>query len=472
MSSETKRTFLLLGKSCKWNPDTFKRAVAKVTNDGGHLNLTSFHTLFHLFFKVPLPEPEALLTRRLFALFVASQSDAVSYDECLGGITVLLSADVPRILSLSFKAFDFEDTGLITLKSIETVCRQLCEFLFSAKQRSPWSRLSRVLSDAYQRFCLPSHTLGLPEFLSMAQSSSNPDFLNMLSLYALSPLAESSPAPAPKSARPIPASAIPPHRAGPASSAAHPPSLTAADASPSPSAAPPQKKKKKKAAAAITTSAPETQDLSEFEARLVNKVRLLQAELRNQMEQNAQKDQQIQALQERNEQLEKQVKAQSARLSDVQSKAEKSIIELSKEFDHSQSQLEALCQWVASPNDSEGDFVPAYDSGVVRVGYIMKEGDLMKRWKRRLFVLRGNGELLWFTQKEKPKPRGSLHIRNHVLRKPLASDDVQRHILALSTPERTIHLLFKDPTHLETWALSLNSVERKKSKIPTVGSSV
>ena len=60
---------------------------------------------------------------------------------------------------------------------------------------------------------------------------------------------------------------------------------------------------------------------------------------------------------------------------------------------------------VSSSNTYE---IPETD--VIRIGYMLKKGELVKSWKRRLFLLRTNGAIHYYSEKERPKPRGSIDL--------------------------------------------------------------
>ena len=447
MSAGDPLSFLVFGARHPWRRETTERAFGKVAVNG-LLGLQPFHVLVTQFYKLPLPEADSLLTRRLFALFLGSHAEEITLAELLAGLTILSSSDRAAKLQLAFKAYDFEDTGLIMLRNIETVSRHVCDFLFSSPQpRNPWARFSRMLSDTYPRFCLPSHTLGTAEFVAMA-SAGHTDFANLLSLFSEEPLSSSA------------SSSSSPSRKSSSSSSSSS-SFSSSSSSSSSSAKP-----RASQTAAGSLSAPQSPvtegELTELEAKLVAKVRALQSELRSQLAAGQEKDAQIQALQERNALLEKNQKAQATRIADMAARTEKTFLELSKEMESAQSQLEVVLQWMVCPDDSESDFAPAHDSSVIKVGFMLKEGEIMRRWKRRLFVLRSNGDLIWYTQKQKPRARGSLSLRTQVLRKVRSEDDVQRHILELVTPDKKMQLLFKDAATMDDWAVSFISVEAKK----------
>lgn len=47
---------------------------------------------------------------------------------------------------------------------------------------------------------------------------------------------------------------------------------------------------------------------------------------------------------------------------------------------------------------------------MAKVGYMVKQGDLVKSWKRRLFLLRENMQLIYYAVADRPDPKGTRYL--------------------------------------------------------------
>eukprot|EP01090_Pellita_catalonica_P022004 TRINITY_DN8398_c0_g2_i1.p1 TRINITY_DN8398_c0_g2~~TRINITY_DN8398_c0_g2_i1.p1 ORF type:complete len:544 (-),score=122.35 TRINITY_DN8398_c0_g2_i1:109-1536(-) len=64
------------------------------------------------------------------------------------------------------------------------------------------------------------------------------------------------------------------------------------------------------------------------------------------------------------------------------------------------------------PEQETGKPLTTFDHRILKTGYLVKQGSLVKNWKRRMFILRDNYQLLYYSAAERPDPRGVLDLRD------------------------------------------------------------
>ncbi len=73
-------------------------------------------------------------------------------------------------------------------------------------------------------------------------------------------------------------------------------------------------------------------------------------------------------------------------------KQEREVSELKNELAEMKKEREAMLHFMFTPDDDEEEgFIPPFEHRVERVGWMLKESEIMKEWRRRLFVMRGKG---------------------------------------------------------------------------------
>eukprot|EP01088_Endostelium_zonatum_P017879 TRINITY_DN5516_c0_g2_i1.p1 TRINITY_DN5516_c0_g2~~TRINITY_DN5516_c0_g2_i1.p1 ORF type:complete len:306 (+),score=100.85 TRINITY_DN5516_c0_g2_i1:28-918(+) len=107
-----------------------------------------------------------------------------------------------------------------------------------------------------------------------------------------------------------------------------------------------------------------------------------------------------------------------------------------------------------SPNaDNTGDHK------VIKVGTLQKQGNLMKgQYRKRLFLLRANRQLIYFSTKEKPVPRGILDLRE-CLGMEISKSDKQ--LLEILTPTGKFSLRADSKEQRDDWAQSLMTLMKQ-----------
>ena len=96
------------------------------------------------------------------------------------------------------------------------------------------------------------------------------------------------------------------------------------------------------------------------------------------------------------------------------------------------------------------------------VGWLFKKGRIMKNWKKRFFVLRGQ-KLTYYVDKDKPESRrGSIHLKSCSSLVLSQTDKV--FCIYIKTPERNLELKSEDEESTRQWYDSLKSaMQRKKT---------
>jgi len=94
-----------------------------------------------------------------------------------------------------------------------------------------------------------------------------------------------------------------------------------------------------------------------------------------------------------------------------------------------------------------------------RSGWLMKQGEYIKTWRRRWFVLK-DGKIFWFKESnlnEFSKPRGVINV-NTCLTIKGAEDTLNKpHAFELSTQQETMYFIADNHKEMEDW---INSVGR------------
>ena len=117
----------------------------------------------------------------------------------------------------------------------------------------------------------------------------------------------------------------------------------------------------------------------------------------------------------------------------------------------------------AAMGSKSTDGVPATPGGVMRIGELQKQGDFVKSWKKRLFVLREDGQLLYFSEGDVPKPRGSIDV-NRVSKITKAEQDTMLPFsIALTADGRDWFLNFESQSQMQDW-ISAFKARREEPK--------
>ena len=73
---------------------------------------------------------------------------------------------------------------------------------------------------------------------------------------------------------------------------------------------------------------------------------------------------------------------------------EKESSDLKNEVSELKRERDAILHFMFTPEeDDEEGFIPPFEHRVERVGWMLKESEILKEWRRRLFVMRGKGNI-------------------------------------------------------------------------------
>eukprot|EP00244_Chara_vulgaris_P004284 TRINITY_DN1849_c0_g1_i1.p1 TRINITY_DN1849_c0_g1~~TRINITY_DN1849_c0_g1_i1.p1 ORF type:complete len:150 (-),score=36.71 TRINITY_DN1849_c0_g1_i1:256-705(-) len=106
----------------------------------------------------------------------------------------------------------------------------------------------------------------------------------------------------------------------------------------------------------------------------------------------------------------------------------------------------------------EGPVVPFWDAPE-RCGWLMKQGEYIKTWRRRWFVLK-DGKIFWFKEERvtpSSKPRGIIPVNSCLTIKGAEETINKPHAFELSTSTDTMYFIADSEKEKEDW---INSVGR------------
>jgi hypothetical protein len=146
-------------------------------------------------------------------------------------------------------------------------------------------------------------------------------------------------------------------------------------------------------------------------------------------------------------------------------------------FQKSQDQLKKLFKdyqtvgsWLLAVNGQQDNAPP-----MLRCGFMLKKGDRVKNWKRRFFVLKGDGEIAYYADKDNPKPRGVINLKdatNIVSNSPASSSSVpsspSTSALTSASSSSTSSNVIDIHTPGRVWCLHFDSDQQKQQWLTTM----
>lgn len=98
---------------------------------------------------------------------------------------------------------------------------------------------------------------------------------------------------------------------------------------------------------------------------------------------------------------------------------------------------------------------------VVKSGWMVKKGEVVRNWKRRFAVLYSSAELAYFEAENlKQSPKGVIDLRT-VSAVRISSEKSKPNCLDLITPSRTFVLSFLSAESMQEWLTALQSKIKK-----------
>merc|ERR1712130_424849 len=121
----------------------------------------------------------------------------------------------------------------------------------------------------------------------------------------------------------------------------------------------------------------------------------------------------------------------------------------------------------SSDNDNDNDDMPELnvqqsDDNVLKKGYIEKQGKYVKSWKKRWFVLKNNGTMSYYHDKNETHPIGTFSCKN-LTKLSNKSWNKKTFGLKVYTPHRNWKLLLLCNNERKEWHAAIKSVSRLKS---------
>lgn len=99
---------------------------------------------------------------------------------------------------------------------------------------------------------------------------------------------------------------------------------------------------------------------------------------------------------------------------------------------------------------------------IIKVGFMLKKGDRVKNWKRRLFVLCSDGDVAYYAHKDCPRPRGTISLRELSEIKHSQGTAEVPDSMDLHTSNRVWSLHFDTNTEEQAWASIINAFYQKR----------
>jgi len=106
-----------------------------------------------------------------------------------------------------------------------------------------------------------------------------------------------------------------------------------------------------------------------------------------------------------------------------------------------------------------------HHSGVLRKGYMQKEGKMVKSWKRRWFVLQKNGKMSYYHSKNDTAPIASFNVKNmtKLMNKSWSKTNKKRYGIKVYTPHRNWKFLCADNKERIAWLNAFEIVSGTKA---------
>lgn len=279
----------------------------------------------------------------------------------------------------------------------------------------------------------------------------------------------------------------------PTGPAAAPAAASISPRGPKPSQAPPTTSEKapaRKESAGRTEPGEGTETMEEMNARLVAHIRALQSELRKYMDfdkdnkqEVEQLNSQVQELTAENTQLKAQLKRTSQGSKQLVKEKEKEKVldqkaraltkkvgemenEIAKQRDM-EKEFAGVLQFLVGPPIEQKVATTLQDVRVLKCSSMVKRGGLIKSWKRRMFILRENMQLIYYAADERPQPRGVLDLRTVVVVR--VPKDAPPNVLEIITNSRQWFIACDSEDEAQEWCKLLNHMVETNKLRPAVG---
>eukprot|EP01094_Clydonella_sp_ATCC50884_P003414 TRINITY_DN12644_c0_g1_i1.p1 TRINITY_DN12644_c0_g1~~TRINITY_DN12644_c0_g1_i1.p1 ORF type:complete len:423 (+),score=143.97 TRINITY_DN12644_c0_g1_i1:147-1271(+) len=107
--------------------------------------------------------------------------------------------------------------------------------------------------------------------------------------------------------------------------------------------------------------------------------------------------------------------------------------------------------------------VPPTPGGVLKMAMLSKQGQYVKSWKRRFFVLRQDGQLLYYHENDAPKPRGAIDLLQ-VNQFTKGGEDSLPNTIGLRCDGRDWCVAFDSQKQMKEWVAVIKSMMRRKEE--------
>mmetsp|Transcript_663 Transcript_663/g.2335 ORF Transcript_663/g.2335 Transcript_663/m.2335 type:complete len:899 (+) Transcript_663:89-2785(+) len=101
---------------------------------------------------------------------------------------------------------------------------------------------------------------------------------------------------------------------------------------------------------------------------------------------------------------------------------------------------------------------------LLKAGFMLKKGNRVKNWKRRLFVVRTDGTVQYYAHQDAPKPRGAVDLKEltRITRTPGTADMPES--IDLHTPARIFSVHFDNQEEEQAWLATIRQFSKRHSQ--------
>ena len=132
-------------------------------------------------------------------------------------------------------------------------------------------------------------------------------------------------------------------------------------------------------------------------------------------------------------------------------------------YDDLNENFQTLTTWMMSGMANNGIAPDSnFNPSVVKVSFMLKKGDRIKNWKRRLFMLKNDGEVVYYGTTDSPKPRGTINLRELTELKQSPGTAELPDSLDIITPGRIWNLHFDNPDLEKAWQKIIKDFMNKR----------
>lgn len=151
------------------------------------------------------------------------------------------------------------------------------------------------------------------------------------------------------------------------------------------------------------------------------------------------------------------------------------LFEASTQLKTTRSDYNNVAKWLlaggdtgASPRPAPPPKAPpgaAQRPRLLKAGFMLKKGNRIKNWKRRLFVVRTDGTVLYYAPQDAPKPRGAVDLKEltRITRTPGTADMPES--IDLHTPTRIFSMHFDNQEDEQAWLETIRQFSKRHSQV-------